>query len=69
MFNFLTLKKITGDAHTPQPGEIVFEIMRYRSETVQRSEDFQCHLCRGQNNVYLEKITFKRDKMYVKIKY
>ena len=30
------------DAHTPQPGEIVFNTMGYRrSETVQASGDFQ----------------------------
>ena len=51
MVEYLTLNKIIGkilknsdtkDALTPQPGEIVFNTMRYRSsETVQRSEYFQ----------------------------
>ena len=43
------------DARTPQPREIVFNTMRYRrSETVQRSGDFQskqCELCKGPNNI------------------
>ena len=31
------------DAHTPQPGEVVFNTMTYRSsETVQRTGYFQC---------------------------
>ena len=30
-----------SDARTPQPAEIVFNIMRYSSETVQRSETFR----------------------------
>ena len=35
-------KNSIGDAHTPQPGKIVFNTMRYRSsETVQRSGYFQ----------------------------
>ena len=35
-------KNSIGDALTSQPGEIVFNIMRYkRSKTVQRSGDFQ----------------------------
>ena len=35
-------KNSIRDAHTQQPGEIVFNIMRYRSsETVQRSGYFQ----------------------------
>ena len=35
-------KKSIRDAHTPQPGEIVFNTMRCRSsETVQRSGYFQ----------------------------
>ena len=29
----------------------------------------QCQLCNGPNNVEVEKLTFKREKMYVKIKY
>ena len=34
--------KNSRDAHTPQPGEIVFNTMKYRSsETVQRSGYFQ----------------------------
>ena len=47
-------KNSIGDAHTPQPGEIVFNKMRYGSETVQRSGDFpsnQCQICKGPNNV------------------
>ena len=35
-------QKSIGDARTPQPGEIVFNTMRYRSsETVQSSRYFQ----------------------------
>ena len=35
-------KNSIRDAHTPQPGEIVFNTMRYRnSETVQRSGYFR----------------------------
>ena len=37
-----TCKNSIKDASTPQPGEIVFNIMRYRSsEAVQRSGYFQ----------------------------
>ena len=36
------IKNSNGDASTPQPGEIVFKTMRYRSsETVQRVGYFQ----------------------------
>ena len=36
------IKNSIGDARTPQPGEIVFNTMRYRSrETVQRLVYFQ----------------------------
>ena len=35
-------KNNIGDAHTPQPGELVLNTLRYRSsETVQRSGYFQ----------------------------
>ena len=38
-------KSSIGDAHTPQPGEIVFDTMRYkRNETVQRSGDFYSNI-------------------------
>ena len=40
--NTAVKKNNIRDAHTPQPGEIVFNTMRYRSgETVQRSGYFQ----------------------------
>ena len=43
--NLHPCKNSIRDAHTPQPGEIVFNIMRYRSsETVQRSGYFQTNV-------------------------
>ena len=43
-----------------------------RSLTVQRSGDFQrkqYQLCKGPNNVQVEKIMFKMEKMFEKIRY
>ena len=61
------LKNSIRDAHTPQSGAIFFSTMRYRSsETVERSGYFQSSV----SYIKLkEKITSKRKKMYVKIKY
>ena len=39
--SILLLKNSIRDAHTPQPGDIVFNTMTYRSETVQRLVYFQ----------------------------
>ena len=66
------MKKCISDAHGPQLREIVCNTMRSRSETVQRSGDFQskqCEIGEGPHNVLVEEITVKREKIYVKIKY
>ena len=45
-------KNSIGDARNTQPGEIVFNAIRYRSsETVLRSGNFQCQLYKGSHNV------------------
>ena len=51
--NFKTQKIASDDACTPQPGEIVFNTMRYRnSETVHRSGYFQSSVnYKGQFNI------------------
>ena len=50
------MKNSIGDASTPQPGEIVFNTMRYRSnETVQRSG----HIQRSVSYIKVEKLMLK----------
>ena len=59
---FLSAKNSIRDARTPQPGEIVFNTMRY-IEVVKQYKDRdlseQCQLQKGPNDVYVEKITSK----------
>ena len=65
-------KNSIRDARTPQPGKIGFNTMTHRSsETVQRLGYIQCSVTYtiGPNNVSVEKITSKIEKMYLKIKY
>ena len=63
-------KNSIRDARTPQHEEIVFNTETYRSsETAQRPEYFRRSVIYILNNVSVEKITSKRKKMYVKIKY
>ena len=50
-------RKQHRDACTPQPREIFFDRMRYRSQMVQRLGDFnskQCQLYKDLNNVSTE---------------
>ena len=47
-------KNSIGNARSPQPREIVFNTMRYRNKTVQRSGDFQskkCQLSKTDNSI------------------
>ena len=57
-------KNSIREAHTPQPGEIVFNTMKYRNnETVHRSRYSQdCQLYKALNNFPVEKITSKERK-------
>ena len=62
-----TQKDIKRDAHTPQPGEIVFntiktEMKQFKDQGYIQSK--QCQLCKGQNSISVEKIMFKRSKIY-----